>query len=189
MKVGKFLVLVIVIVSAMVLTACSNTKGEVKSSETPGFEKYSNNTINVSVLAPEGWSGEVSMGGEYVLTSPGADKVQIIISSSKVERLMANASNVSLEDFMNFRASQVTENNMGPEFNLRKTKSKLAGRDAYEFLYSYRPQGNDKKQVVKEVFTLADGKVYKFYYYADESTYPEYLNKAVISQGSYETLN
>lgn len=102
---------------------------------------------------------------------------------------MENASNVNLEGFMNFRASQVTENNMGPEFNLRKTKSKLASQDAYEFLYSYRPQGNELKQVVKEVFTLADGKVYKFYYYADESTYPVCLNKAVISRDSYKILH
>lgn len=69
MKTFKFLVLVIV--SAMVLSACYNPKGEVKNSETPGFEKYSNNTINVSMLIPEGWSGEVSMGGEYAITSPG----------------------------------------------------------------------------------------------------------------------
>ncbi|MCF6264651.1 MAG: hypothetical protein L3J24_13840 [Xanthomonadales bacterium] len=134
MKAFGFLMLVIV--SIMLLSACYNTEGKTKSSKIAGFESYSNKTINASVLTPIGWDGQVSVGGEYVLTFPAADKVQIIISSADITRLMGNASSVSLEGYVKFRASQVTEKTIGPDFNLRKSKSKLAGLDAYEFLYS-----------------------------------------------------
>ena len=57
---------------------------------------------------------------------------------------------------------------MGLQFEVSTRKSTLAGHDAYEMLYSYLPAGLDKKKVVQETFTLVEGRVYRFWYYANE---------------------
>lgn len=173
---------------ATMLTACYVDQGELSPSGIDGYEKYTNKTINVSVLTPNGWRSETTMGGEYVVTNPG--KAQIIIASLPLEQLMGkdNPEATGLKGFVEYRSAQLTPENVGSEFNISSKEGKLAGYDAHQFEYSYQPEGSPQKQFVKEIFTVVNGKMYKLQYYAPENTYQRFLLQAGVMQGSYEIL-
>lgn len=187
MKISKLLLITFVI--TVFLNGCYVDRGEITQSEIDGYQQYTNKTINVSVLSPEGWDAEVSIAGEYVVTRPG--KAQVIIASSSLERLMGedNPAATSLQGFVEYRSSQLIPENIGPEFIISGKKSKLAGEDAYQFEYSYRPEDVSQMQFVKEVFTVVNGRMYKLQYYAHEETYQQFLEQALVMQGSYKILN
>jgi len=186
MKSLKFLFAALAL--SVALNGCYVDRGKVSESGIGGYQQYTNKTINVSVLSPDGWDTEVTIGGEYVVTNPG--KAQIIIASSELEWLMGkdNPTATGLQGFIEYRSSQLIPENIGPEFSISGIKSKLAGQDAYQFEYSYRPEGSQEMQFVKEVFTVVNGKMYKLQYYAAEDAYQKYLEQARVMQGSYKIL-
>lgn len=186
MKSLKFLFATLAL--SIALNGCYIDRGKVSESGIDGYQQYINKTINVSVLSPEGWESEVTIGGEYVVTNPG--KAQIIIASSTLEWLMGkdNPAATDLQGFIEYRSSQLIPENIGPDFSISSKKSKLAGQDAHQFEYSYRPEGSPKKQFVMEVFTITNEKMYKLQYYAPEDTYQQFLEQARIMQNSYKIL-
>ncbi|MEA3292490.1 MAG: hypothetical protein U9Q71_09355, partial [Pseudomonadota bacterium] len=161
-------------------------------SDTEGYDQYTNKTLNVSLLTPKGWESSVGIGGVYTLTMPGSDGAQIYVMSSPVEHLMgegASPSTTRLEEYKKFRLSQMTEEYIGPELEFSTQKSSLSGNDAYETRYAYKPEGDSRKWFVREVFTVADGKVYQIQSYARGNVAPEFQNTFETMIDSYRILN
>jgi len=198
---------------AMFFSGCNTyaDSGKATKSSMAGYKQYTNKTINVSVLVPEGWTTRVNVGGEFVMTSPAAALVEnrrpsITISSSPMNALskMGVPSSIdgtaeayknsrlplstTLEAFKNNRLAFLTEKNVGPQFRKSVKKSKLAGYDAYEISFSYKIKEFPQRLMVQETFTLVNGKVYRVLYYADEDVYSKYLNELQTVKKSYRIL-
>lgn len=164
----------VIAAGALALAGCYVDSGRTLAGDVEGFQRYSNETIGVSLLTPAGWGSEVTIGGEYVVTEPGANGGQIRVFSAPVERLMGEGASGSstLEPYKDFRLSQITEKDIGPELERSVRKSTLGGNNAYEIQYSYKPKG-DQRWFVREIFTLVDGKVYRIQLYNHGKTDPE----------------
>ena len=185
--------------------------GKATKSSLAGYQQYSNKTINVAVLTPDGWATRVSIGGEYMMTSSDPKRTEnrrssIIISSSPVEALSKTGAassidgsseaykksrlplSTTLEAFKNNRLAFLTEKNIGPKLRVSSKKSRLANHDAYEILYSYKVKGISQRQKVQETFTLLSSKVYRIIYYADEDVYDDYLKVLEVLKKSYRIL-
>jgi len=173
-----------------VLSGCYADPGKIMSSDKPGYDHYSNKTINVSVLTPSDWSSNVGIGGDYTITSPKQDGTQIYISRTPVVQWMGDGSSQSttLEEFREFRLSQITVEEIGPELESSIQKSSLAGDDAYELRYSYKPAGDDRKWFVREIFTVVDGNVYRIQSYTRDSTDPEPIKIFHTMKNSFRIL-
>ena len=165
----------VIAAGALALAGCYVDSGRTLASDAEGFQQYSNATIGVSLLTPEGWSSEVTIGGEYVVTEPGVDGGQIMVFSASLERLMGEgvSGSTTLETFKDFRLSEITEKDIGPQLERSVRKSALGKNDAYEIQYSYKPEGEDRRRFVREIFTLVDGKVYRIELYNQVETDPE----------------
>lgn len=173
----------------LVLAGCYVDSGRTAKSDTEGYEQYTNKTINVSLLTPKGWESEVGIGGVYTLTMPGSDGGQIYVMSSPAGHLIEEGTSATLEEYKKFRLSQMTEEYIGPELDVSTSKSSLAGNDAYETRYSYKPEGDNRKWFVREVFTVADGKVYQIQSYARGNVAPEFHTTFDTMKDSYRILN
>lgn len=55
-------------------------------------------------------------------------------------------------------------------------------------VYTYLPEGMNKKIYVREIFTLVKGKVYRIWYYAQENTYQKYEKEYHMIKNSYSIL-
>ena len=199
--------------SSLLLLGCNTyvDSGKVSKSVVAGYTQYSNKTINAEVLSPNGWSTQVTAGGEYVMTSPDAKRTQerrpaIAISSSPVNTLSKTGaassidgsseayknsrlpSSITLEAFKNNRLAFLTEENMGPKLRVSTKKSRLAKHDAYEISYSYKVKELPQRLMFQETFTLVEGKVYRVTYYADEDVYANYLKELQVVKSSYRIL-
>ena len=207
----KYLKLLSVLsISSLLLLGCNTyvDSGKVSKSVVAGYTQYSNKTINAEVLTPDGWSTQVTAGGEYVMTSPDAKRTQerrpaIAISSSPVNTLSKTGaassmdgtseayknarlpSSITLEAFKNNRLAFLTEENMGPKLRVSTKKSRLAKHDAYEISYSYKVKELPQRLMFQETFTLVEGKVYRVTYYADEDVYANYLKELQVVKSSY----
>ena len=175
---------------ASVISGCYVDNGQIMQSSIKGYDMYTNKTINVSVLTPKNWKTKVTIGGQYTIKEPASDEAAFYIDSQSVKLLMGEkaSESITLEEFKNYRAAQVNEENMDPEFDLSINKSTLSGYDAYEFLYSYSAAGLDKNKVVQETFTLAKGRVYRICYYANEDTFSKYQKELHVIKDSYSIL-
>lgn len=181
-------------VISMLLSGCNIyiDSGKVRKSSTAGYKQYTNKTINVSVLTPEGWSTEVTIGGEYVMKSPDSKRPRarrpaIYVSSSSLE-FLSLPSSTTLEAYKKNRLSFITEENIGPKLRVSTKKSILAGHDAYEISYSYKVKELPQKLMVQETFTLVNGKIYRLTYYADEDVYSKFLKELQVVKRSYRIL-
>lgn len=197
----------------ILLTGCNIyvDSGKVTKSSTTGYKQYTNKTINVSVLTPNGWGTSVSIGGEYAMISPDPKRPErrrpvIYVSSSPVDSLpitgaptsMDGTSEVyrksrlplstTLEAFKNNRLAFITEENIGPKLRVSTKKSRLANHDAYEITYSYKAKELPQRLMVQETFTLVDSKVYRLTYYADKDVYSKFLKELQVIKGSYRIL-
>ena len=211
MKKVKYLLMWSVL--SLLLSACNTyvDAGKATKSNTEGYTKYSNKTINVTVLTPDEWGIRVSIGGEYVMKSPDLKREEtrrssIYISSSPVDFLSKTGApssmdgtseaykksrlplSTTLEEFKNNRVAFLTEKNIGPQLRVSVKKSTLAGHDAYEISYSYKVKELSQRLMTQETFTLVDGKVYRIIYYADEDVYNKYLNELQTVKSSYRIL-
>jgi len=199
--------------SSLLLLGCNTyvDSGKVSKSVVAGYTQYSNKTINAEVLTPNGWSTQVTAGGEYVMTSPDTKRTQerrpaISISSSPVNTLSKTGaassidgtseayknarlpSSITLEAFKNNRLAFLTEENMGPKLRVSTKKSRLAKHDAYEISYSFKVKELPQRLMFQETFTLVEGKMYRVTYYADEDVYANYLKELQVVKSSYRIL-
>ena len=198
---------------AILLTGCNTyvDSGKVMKSSTAGYKQYSNKTINVSVLTPDGWNTRVNIGGEYVMASPDPKRAEtrrpaIYISSSPIDSLSKTGApssidgtseaykksrlplSTTLEAFKNNRLAFLTEENIGPKLRVSAKKSRLANHDAYEISYSYKAKELPQRLMAQETFTLVDGKAYRLIYHADEDVYSKFLKELQVVKGSYRIL-
>ena len=175
----------------LVLFGCYANPGRSVSSDKPGYDHYTNKAINVSVLTPVDWSSDVSTGGVYTITSPKPLGAQIYVMRTPVVNFMGEGSlkSTSLEEFREFRLSQITVEEIGPELDSTIQKSSLAGDDAYELRYSYKSAIDEQKWFVREIFAVIDGNVYMIQSYTRNSTDPELLKTFEIMKDSYRILN
>ena len=176
--------------ASLVLFGCYVDSGRKSRSEIDGYDRYSNKTINVSLLTPTGWDAEVNIGGVYVVTPPAPSGGQIYVMSSSVERLMGEEASESadLEAYREYMWSQITEEEVGPGLDRSIGKSSLAGNDAYEIRYSFEPETDPARWFVWEVFTLVDGKVYRIRTYSTEKADPEFQKTVETMMASYRIL-
>ena len=197
----------------MLLLGCNTyvDSGKATKSSVAGYKQYSNKTINVTVLTPDGWGTLVNIGGEYVMTSPDPKRAEnrrpaITISSSPVDALgktgvkssMDGTSeayknsrlprSITLEAFKNNKLAFLTEKNIGPKLRVSTKKSTLANHDAYEISYSYKVKELPQRLMVQETFTLVNGRVYRVIYYADEDVYNKFLKELQVVKSSYRIL-
>ena len=205
--------LTVLSLASLLLLGCNTyvDSGKVSKSTVNGYTQYSNKTINAEVLTPNGWSTKVTIGGEYVMTSSNEKitperRPAIHISSSPVDRLSKTgvassmdgtsetykksrlSPSITLEAFKNNKLAFITEENIGPKLRVSTKKSRLAKHDAYEISYSYKVKELPQRLMVKETFTLVDGKVYRVTYYADENLYADYLKELQVVKNSYRIL-
>ena len=200
-------------VFSMLLSGCNTyvDSGKATKSSVAGYKQYSNKTINIAILTPEGWNTRVNIGGEYVMTSPDPQRAEnrrpsIYISSSPVDSLSKTGAassmdgtseaykksrlplSITLEEFKKNRLAFLTEENIGPKLRVSVKKSSLANHDAYEISYSYKVKELPQRLMVQETFTLLDGKVYRIIYYADEDVYYKYIKEMKVVKSSYRIL-
>jgi len=175
---------------SITLSGCYVDNGELLESNTNGYGHYTNKTINVSVLTPLNWQTSVSIGGEYVMNAPDSDNISILIASTSVTLLMGDiaSDSTTLDEFKTYRASQINEKEIGPKLNISINKSTLSSYPAYEMIYTYLPEGMNKKIYVRETSTLVKGKVYRIWYYAQENTYQKYEKEYHMVKNSYSIL-
>lgn len=211
MKKVKFLL--VWSVFSLLLSGCNTyvDAGKSTKSDIKGYKKYSNETINVAVLTPDNWGTQVSIGGEYVMTSPDPKREEtrrpaIYINSSPVEALSKAGTatsmdgtseaykksrlpiNTTLEEFKKNRLAFLTEENIGPKLRVSTKKSRLANHDAYEISYSYKVKELPQRLMVQETITLVNGRVYRLTYYADEDVYSKFLKELQVVKSSYRIL-
>lgn len=187
-----FNLLTIIFAFALTLTGCNfvSDYGYTRNSDTPGYLQYTNKTLNVSVLTPESWKSEVTIGGQYVMMPPGSNEADISVASSTVEWLMGEGTpkSTTLEEYRKHRLPQINEKNIGPKLTVSVRKTMLAGHDAYEILYSMLPEGQTQYIVYQETFTVVDGMVYRLYYGTTKDIYNKYLNELEVVKNSYRIL-
>ena len=175
----------------VVLSGCYADPGRTRSNDRAGYDHYTNKTINVSVLTPSDWRSNVGIGGVYTITSPQPDGAQIYIIRTPVVQWMGEGTSpaTTLEEFREFRLSHITIEEIGPELDSSIQKSSLAGADAYDLRYSYKSAVDGRKWYVREIFTVADGNVYRIQSYTRDSTDPELLRTFETMKNSFRILN
>ena len=197
----------------MLLSGCNIyvDSGKATKSSVAGYKQYSNKTINVAVLTPDGWDTHVNIGGEYIMSSPDEKRAEnrrpsITISSSPVDFLSKTGAassldgtsevykksrlplSTTLEEFKRNRLAFLTEKNIGPKLRVSTKKSTLANHDAYEISYSYKVKELPQRLMLQETFTLVNGRVYRVIYYADEDVYNKFLKELQVVKNSYRIL-
>lgn len=190
--ISSVVLLTIIFAFAVTLPGCNfvSDYGYTRNSDMLGYLQYTNKTLNVSVLTPESWKSEVTIGGQYVMMPPDPKVADISVASSTVEWLMGEGTpkSTTLEEYRKHRLPQINEKNMGPNLTVSVKKTTLAGHDAYEILYSMLPEGEAQYLVTQETFTVVDGMVYRLYYGASKDVFDKYLNELEVVKNSYRIL-
>jgi len=181
------------LVITLTLAGCNfvSDYGSTKESKMSGYVEYTNKTLNVSVLTPESWKTQVTIGGVYVMRPADQEGIaDISVSSSSVERLMGGGASKSttLDEYKAHRRAFITEENIGPQLTVSMKKTTLSGHDAYELLYSMLPEGETEYLVFQETFTVVEGTVYRLSYGVSKNNYDEYLEELGVIKTSYQIL-
>ena len=175
------------------LNACNlvSDYGNQLPSDTQGYITYTNKTLGISILAPENWKREMTIGGNYNMSpEEGNDYDGISVSSSDISRLFEGKlpRDVSLDDFhAQAMKSWYDRKSIGPEFEVSSRKTTLSGYPAWEVTYSYTPENSDRRTAT-ERFTLHNGKVYFLRWYARTSHKNRYRREFETIRDSYRIL-
>ncbi len=174
----------------LVLSGCYVDSGRTSRGDIEGYDRYSNKTINVSLLTPTGWDREVTIGGVYVVTQPAPNGGQIYVTSRSFEDFMGDEVSGldDLEACKELRWSEITDEEIGPKLDRSISESSLAGSDAYEIRYSYLPQGEQESWFVRETLTVVDGKVYRIESYTSDDADLEFQKAVEVMTSSYRLL-
>ena len=185
-----FKLTLLILFFSITLSGCYVDNGHLLKSNTNGYDHYTNKTINVSVLTPSNWQTSVSIGGEYIMKAPDSDSISISIASTSVALLMGNiaSDSTTLDEFKAYRSSQINEEEIGQKLTVSINKSTLSSYQAYEMVYTYLPEGMNKKIYVQETFSLVKGKIYQIQYYAQEDTYQKHEKELQMVKNSYSIL-
>jgi len=190
----QFSVSLVSLLLSFLLSACNlvSDYGGNSASDVKGYVTYTNNTLGISLLAPENWHREMTIGGSYNMSPvPENDFDSITASSSSISNLFEGkfASDVSLDEFhTQAMKSWYDPASIGPEYEVTSSKTKLSGYPAWKVTYSYTPKGSERR-TVREIFTLHKGKAYFLRWYAKASHKDSYRREFEIIRNSYTILD
>ena len=182
----------VLLLIALTLSSCNlvSDYGNTSASDRDGYLKYSNKTLNISVLTPQEWKSQVTIGGEYVMRPVDSNDDSIAIAQSTAERMLGREASeiTTLEAFHHLQLSQINEEIIGPELTVMDKKTSLSGHDAYQIFYSYRPKGMKHKLFTQITYTMLKGKIYLLSWYGLDASRPHYRKEFEVIKSSYTIL-
>ncbi|HEC05793.1 MAG TPA: hypothetical protein ENJ12_03005 [Thiolapillus brandeum] len=179
---------------SLLLSACNlvSDYGSNSASDVKGYATYTNNTLGISLLAPENWHREMTIGGTYNMNPvPRNDYDGITASSSTISDLFEGRlpSDVPLDVFhAQAMKSWYDATSIGPEYEVTSTRTTLSDYPAWEVTYSYTPEGSERR-TVREIFTLHKGKAYFLRWYAKASEKDRYRQEFEVIRKSYRIID
>lgn len=181
---------VVLVTFTLLLAGCYADQGKTMSSGVDGFGLHTNRTIGVSFLTPKGWEPKVGIGGVYTVTDPASDGGQIYVSSSPLKALTSGDETpiTTFEGYKQYRLSQITEDQIGPELQSSVEKASLADSDAWNINYSFKSAVDGGKWYVHEIFTLNNGTIYRIQSYNQQATNPGFIKVFETMTDSYRIL-